>query len=183
MIPSTEFVIETWGLSKTFGEVQAFRGVDLRVPRHSIFGFLGPNGAGKTTLMKILLGLSHPTSGSGTIFGSDIVRDGVAIRERSAFFRRSLLRSSFCPIRMTWISFWVLDSKLRSRRINSNCCPTRDWASSMIKIVFWLCFQMLIKYMFSDSICAYLLRRGGMPNSLQMAFKNWNSEGKIGIGK
>lgn len=81
MNQSADFVIETHGLSKVFGDVQALRGVDLSVPRHSIFGFLGPNGAGKTTLMKILLGLSRPTSGSGTIFGHDIVRESVRIRE------------------------------------------------------------------------------------------------------
>lgn len=80
-----KFVIETWGLSKSFGEVQALRGVDLNVPRHSIFGFLGPNGAGKTTLMKILLGLCRPTSGSASIFGHDIVTEGVAIRERIGY--------------------------------------------------------------------------------------------------
>lgn len=78
-------VIETHNLSKSFGEVQALRGVDLRVPRNSIFGFLGPNGAGKTTLMKVLLGLSRPTSGSGTIFGHDIVCESVAIRERIGY--------------------------------------------------------------------------------------------------
>lgn len=78
-------VIETRGLSKSFGEVQALRGVDLKVPRHSIFGFLGPNGAGKTTLMKVLLGLSRPTAGSGTIFGHDIVTESVAIRERIGY--------------------------------------------------------------------------------------------------
>ncbi|MBE9470865.1 MAG: ABC transporter ATP-binding protein [Chloroflexi bacterium] len=78
-------VIETHGLSKSFGEVQALRGVDLRVPRHSIFGFLGPNGAGKTTLMKVLLGLSRPTAGSGTIFGHDILTESVAIRERIGY--------------------------------------------------------------------------------------------------
>jgi ABC-2 type transport system ATP-binding protein len=85
MIPATSNVIETHGLSKSFGPVQALRGVDLRVPRHSIFGFLGPNGAGKTTLMKLLLGLARPTAGSATIFGHDIVRDSVAIRERIGY--------------------------------------------------------------------------------------------------
>jgi ABC-2 type transport system ATP-binding protein len=85
MSQSTELVIETQRLRKTFGEVMALRSVDLRVPRHSIFGFLGPNGAGKTTLMKILLGLSRPTEGSGTIFGQDILRESVAIRERIGY--------------------------------------------------------------------------------------------------
>jgi ABC-2 type transport system ATP-binding protein len=85
MNQSTDFVIETHGLSKVFGDVKALRGVNLSVPRHSIFGFLGPNGAGKTTLMKILLGLSRPTSGSGTIFGHDIVNESVSIRERIGY--------------------------------------------------------------------------------------------------
>jgi ABC-2 type transport system ATP-binding protein len=81
----TDFVIEIRGLSKSFGDVNALRSVGLSVPRHSIFGFLGPNGAGKTTLMKTLLGLSRPTSGSGTIFGYDIVKESVAIRERIGY--------------------------------------------------------------------------------------------------
>ena len=85
MTQPDDFVIKTRGLSKSFGEVRALQGVNLRVPRHSIFGFLGPNGAGKTTLMKVLLGLSRPTSGSGTIFGHDIVNESVAIRERIGY--------------------------------------------------------------------------------------------------
>ncbi len=78
-------VIETRQLGKTFGAVQALKGIDLQVPRNSIFGFLGPNGAGKTTTMKILLGLAHPSSGSGTIFGLDVVRESIAIRERIGY--------------------------------------------------------------------------------------------------
>jgi ABC-2 type transport system ATP-binding protein len=85
MVPSTELVIETRGLSKSFGEVQALQEVDLKVPRNSIYGFLGPNGAGKTTAMKILLGLARPSSGAGTIFGHDIVTESVAIRERIGY--------------------------------------------------------------------------------------------------
>jgi ABC-2 type transport system ATP-binding protein len=85
MTHSGDFVIETRALSKSFGDVQALRRVDLNVPCHSIFGFLGPNGAGKTTLMKTLLGLSRPTTGSGTIFGFDIVSESVSIRERIGY--------------------------------------------------------------------------------------------------
>jgi len=80
-----DFVIETHNLTKSFGDVHALRGVNLNVPKHSIFGFLGPNGAGKTTLMKTLLGLSKPTSGGGTIFGHHIVKESVAIRERIGY--------------------------------------------------------------------------------------------------
>ena len=78
-------VIETQGLSKNYGEVEALKALELRVPKHSIFGFLGPNGAGKTTTMKLLLGLIRPTSGSGTVFGHDIVRESIEIRSRIGY--------------------------------------------------------------------------------------------------
>ena len=78
-------LIETKGLSKSYNGVQALKSLDLTVPRNSIFGFLGPNGAGKTTTMKLLLGLTRPTSGGGTLFGQDIVRDSVEIRKRVGY--------------------------------------------------------------------------------------------------
>ena len=85
MHQSTTPVISTRGLSKSYRGVDALRGLDLEVPRHSIFGFLGPNGAGKTTTIKLLLGLARPTGGAGTIFGLDVVRDSLAIRRRVGY--------------------------------------------------------------------------------------------------
>jgi ABC-2 type transport system ATP-binding protein len=85
MDTSNSLVIETRNLSKAYKGVQALKGLNLTVKQHSIFGFLGPNGAGKTTTMKLLLGLLRPTSGSGTVFGQDIVRDSVAIRSRVGY--------------------------------------------------------------------------------------------------
>jgi ABC-2 type transport system ATP-binding protein len=82
---SNGMVIQTDGLGKSFGQVHALKSLGLRVPQHSIFGFLGPNGAGKTTTMKLLLGLIRPTSGGGTVFGQDIVRDSLAIRSRVGY--------------------------------------------------------------------------------------------------
>lgn len=81
----TRLVIETQGLTKTYKEIPALDSLDLRVPEHSIFGFLGPNGAGKTTTIKLLLGLAHPTSGTGKIFGRDIVKESVQIRRRLGY--------------------------------------------------------------------------------------------------
>ncbi len=78
-------VIETHGLSKGYKNVQALKSLDLKVAQHSIFGFLGPNGAGKTTTIKFLLGLAHPTGGSGSIFGYDIQRQSVEIRQRVGY--------------------------------------------------------------------------------------------------
>jgi ABC-2 type transport system ATP-binding protein len=80
-------VIETSGLSKRYEDIEALRGLDLRVPAGSIFGFLGKNGAGKTTTIKVLLGMTHPSGGDTRVFGltpSDS-RAGVEIRRRTAF--------------------------------------------------------------------------------------------------
>jgi len=66
------FVVETSRLSKNFGSRVAVDGVDLRIPRGSAFGYLGPNGAGKTTLIRMLLGLTKPTSGSISLLGLPI---------------------------------------------------------------------------------------------------------------
>ena len=81
------FVIETVDLRKCYDEVEALRGLNLQVPAGSIFGFLGPNGAGKTTAMKILLGVTRPTSGHARVFGlmPGSSPEGVDIRRRAAF--------------------------------------------------------------------------------------------------
>ncbi|RPI27436.1 MAG: ABC transporter ATP-binding protein [Acidobacteria bacterium] len=64
--------IETIGLRKVFGDKVAVEDLSLRVERGEVFGFLGPNGAGKTTSVKMLLGLSAPTSGRGLLLGSPV---------------------------------------------------------------------------------------------------------------
>ena len=80
-----DLVISTQNLGKSYNGVQALKSLDLKVPKNSIFGFLGPNGAGKTTAIKLLLGLTRPTSGGGAIFGQDIVQDSVEIRKRIGY--------------------------------------------------------------------------------------------------
>jgi ABC-2 type transport system ATP-binding protein len=85
MNASNGTVIQTHGLTKTFKGVNALQSLDLSVHKNSIFGFLGPNGAGKTTTIKLLLGLSRPTSGSGSIFGLDIVSDSTRLRRHVGY--------------------------------------------------------------------------------------------------
>ncbi len=68
-MPGDDPVIETRGLTKRFGRVQAVKGLDLSVPRGSVFGFLGPNGAGKSTTIRMLTGLLRPTSGEAQLLG------------------------------------------------------------------------------------------------------------------
>jgi ABC-type multidrug transport system ATPase subunit len=63
--------IETVGLRRDFGGFQALRGVDLKVPRNSVYGFVGPNGAGKTTTFSILCGFLAPTAGTARVLGHD----------------------------------------------------------------------------------------------------------------
>jgi ABC-2 type transport system ATP-binding protein len=84
-VNANNLVIRTQGLSKTYGDVEALKNLNLQVPQKSIFAFLGPNGAGKTTTIKLLLGLIRPTSGGGTIFGQDILRGSVDIRARVGY--------------------------------------------------------------------------------------------------
>jgi ABC-2 type transport system ATP-binding protein len=62
-------VIETRGLTKTYGSVRALDGLSLSIPRGGVYGVLGPNGAGKSTLFRILLGLIRPTAGDASVMG------------------------------------------------------------------------------------------------------------------
>src|SRR4051812_22062845 len=72
-------MIEVNELRKTFGDVEAVRGVSFSVEPGEVFGFLGPNGAGKTTTINMLCTLAKPTSGSARVAGFDVAtqRDDV----------------------------------------------------------------------------------------------------------
>jgi len=82
-------MIETRELRKTFksrrSEVEAVRGVDLRIEAGEIFGFLGPNGAGKTTTLRMLATLLPPTAGEATVAGVDLRRDPQEVRRRIGY--------------------------------------------------------------------------------------------------
>ncbi len=76
------FAIETRGLSKSYGRVQALDGLDLQVPAGCVFGFLGPNGAGKTTTLHVLLGLLPADRGDVHVLGHDVRRHAHEVRAR-----------------------------------------------------------------------------------------------------
>lgn len=72
-------IIETNKLTKSYGDFTAVSGIGLHIPKGKVYGFLGPNGAGKSTTMKMLLGLTRPTSGGFTIDGKQYPEDRMEI--------------------------------------------------------------------------------------------------------
>jgi len=83
--PASEPLIETSGLTKRFGSVQALTEVNLRVTTGEIYGLLGPNGAGKTTAIKTILGLLEPTSGWIKVGGFDPAKNPIEVKSRIGY--------------------------------------------------------------------------------------------------
>ena len=82
---SNDPIISVRELSKCFGDFIAVDRISFDVARGEIFGFLGANGAGKTTAMRMLCGLSYPSSGSCTVAGFDVMREGERIKRRIGY--------------------------------------------------------------------------------------------------
>ncbi|MCL4561010.1 MAG: ABC transporter ATP-binding protein [Chloroflexi bacterium] len=85
MSVNEELAIQTQGLVKYYGRVQALFGLDLEVRQGEIFGFLGPNGAGKTTTIRCLLDLIRPDGGSVRVLRMDPQKEPVAVRKRVGY--------------------------------------------------------------------------------------------------
>lgn len=84
-----DLIISTHNLTKKYGRKCVVDRLNIAIPRGSICGFLGSNGAGKTTTIKMLLGLIKPSQGRGKVFGRDIVKDSILIRQRVGFLSQS----------------------------------------------------------------------------------------------
>lgn len=78
-------IISVRDLTKRFGDFTAVDCISFDVAQGEIFGFLGANGAGKTTAMRMLCGLSYPTSGSGTVAGFDIMEESEQIKRHIGY--------------------------------------------------------------------------------------------------
>ena len=82
---NNQYIIEVKDLTKQFGAFTAVDHITFEVKRGEIFGFLGANGAGKTTAMRMLCGLSYPTSGTGTVAGFDVRKEGEKIKRHIGY--------------------------------------------------------------------------------------------------
>ena len=80
-----DIVISVRNLTKCFGDFVAVDHISFDVYRGEIFGFLGANGAGKTTAMRMLCGLSFPTSGDGSVAGCDVRSEGERIKRHIGY--------------------------------------------------------------------------------------------------
>ena len=81
----SDIVISVKNLTKRFGDFIAVNNISFDVEKGEIFGFLGANGAGKTTAMRMLCGLSRPTSGRGTVAGCSIMGEGEKIKRHIGY--------------------------------------------------------------------------------------------------
>jgi ABC-2 type transport system ATP-binding protein len=80
-----EQIIKINNIKKNYGDVVAVNGISLNVEKGEMFGLVGPDGAGKTTIIRLLCGLLTPTSGSGELFGFDLVKDKKKIQKKIGY--------------------------------------------------------------------------------------------------
>ena len=96
-----ERVIEIRGLRKSYGELEAVRGIDLDVDRGEVFGLLGPNGAGKTTTVEILEGYRERTGGEVSVLGHDPAKQGADMKRRVGIVLQSTGLDPYLTVRET----------------------------------------------------------------------------------
>jgi ABC-2 type transport system ATP-binding protein len=125
-------------LTKRYGSFTAVDDISLTVSEGEIFGFLGPNGAGKTTTIRILAGLSLPSSGSVKVAGMDILSDGLAIKALTGY----IPDRPYLYEKLTAIELLQFVANLYGREW-AECAPTaeemlhyfdlQDWRSARVE--------------------------------------------------
>ncbi len=99
----TELAIETSGLTRRFGRLVAVDGVDLQVPKGSVYGYLGLNGAGKTTTIQMLMGFIQPTAGEMSVLGFNPLREDVAMKRAVSYVPERVQMYDWMRVReMLW---------------------------------------------------------------------------------
>src|ERR1022692_183239 len=90
MTQTSSNAIETFNLTRRFGDFVAVDAINLLVPSGEIFGLLGPNGAGKSTTVKMLTTLLDPSSGTAVVAGFDVVKNPAEVRRRIGYVPQML---------------------------------------------------------------------------------------------
>jgi ABC-2 type transport system ATP-binding protein len=121
--PDQPSAISCCSLTRYYGSTRGVEGVDLEVPTGTVVGFLGANGAGKTTVIRMLAGLSRPTSGRALLFGADAWSPSA--RRRLGFMPAD---PSFLP-QLTGVDNLDLLAELGQWE-----CPDREWACDLLDL-------------------------------------------------
>ena len=120
-----ETTIKIDNLTKKFGDFTAVDSISLEVKAGEIFGFLGANGAGKTTAIRVLCGLSHPTSGDGTVAGFDIRRQSEKIKKNIGYMSQKFSLYEDLTIKEN-IEFYATVYGLKRKEIKQKCQTLLD---------------------------------------------------------
>ena len=123
--------VDTVGLAKSFGEVRAVRGLDLRVKRGEIYGLVGPDGAGKTTTLRMLCGVLTPDGGRVRVLGHDAVADVEKVREKIGYMSPRFSLYGDLTV-MENLLFYADLSGCPGRRESARggCWPSAGWSRS-----------------------------------------------------
>lgn len=115
------YVIEVDQLSKIFGDFAAVNKISFKVKTGEIFGFLGANGAGKTTAMKILIGISAPSSGTATVAGFNVYKDTESIKKSIGYMSQKFALYDDLTVKEN-ITFFGGIYGLSKKQINQKRC-------------------------------------------------------------
>lgn len=110
-------LIETRDLKKSFGSMEAVKGITLNIPRGSIYGILGPNGAGKSTTIRMLCGLLTPTSGTATVDGLDVYTCQEEIKQRLGYMSQSFSLYEDLTVMENLIFYATIYGVLKAQRM------------------------------------------------------------------
>lgn len=118
-------VIKAEGLTKRFGSFTAVDGISFSVPRGEIFGFLGANGAGKSTAMRMLCGLSKPTSGRATVAGYDIATQSELVKRHIGYMSQKFSLYADLTVRQN-IALFAGIYGLKNSEIKERCASLAE---------------------------------------------------------
>ena len=147
-------MIEAKNLKKSFGPIEAVRGVSFKIEKGEVLGFLGPNGAGKSTVMRMLTGFLTPTGGTATVGEHDIITDSIEARKMIGY----LPETSPVYSDMTTSGFLKFVGKIRGLRGGD--------LKSRIENVIETCHLKSVRHQMLDTLSKGFRRRVGLAQAL-----------------